>query len=310
MKIIFHFGAHKTASTHLQQNLQLNNNLLWRHRIKYFRFHKLPKLRREAILLARNINEKYFDIKYSMENIKNYIESEIGEAECAIISYEGALGNMITERHSEIYSNAEDLIEIYKQIMDDHDVIPIYTIRNYQDFLHSSYKYLMKNGLSLSCTFEEYLQNKINLSPNRWTKIVESLSNTFGQENVHVIAYEDYKQNFREIIRNMITLTDKKIDFNELKFDVRPQNKGSTKEVIDYYYTFNKAYQKTPSFRGKTRLGKVLKNGFEPLSNLPFIQKKLENYKNDSSDMNIKNSEYEEEKLLLLTKYGLTENSI
>lgn len=310
MKIIFHFGAHKTASTHLQKNLQLNNNLFSKYRIKYFRFHELPKLRKEAIMLARKINEKHFDIKYSMKYINNRIESDINGAECAIISYEGALGNMITQRHSDIYSNAEKLIEIYKEILHNHDVIPIYSIRDYYEFLHSSYKYLIKNGLSLSCTFEEYLQNKNNLSPNRWTKIVESLSNTFGQENVHVIAYEDYKQNFKEIIRSMITLTGQKINFNELKFEVRPQNKGSTKEVIDYYYNFNKSYQKIPSFRGKTRLGKVVKNGFKPLSNLPFIQNKFENYKNDSSGKKIKILNYEEEKLLLLTKYGLIENRI
>src|SRR5699024_259128 len=134
MKIIYHFGAHKTASTHLQFNLNLNRNLLERHGVKYFCFHNVGSLQADTIKIRNTIDDPE-KVKNYIDKTRKQIEEEIQGFDTAIISYEGSLGNLSQHHYQYIYEDAEKLIKIFQKILHQHQVIPLYALRNYDSFL-------------------------------------------------------------------------------------------------------------------------------------------------------------------------------
>lgn len=265
MKIICHFGAHKTATSHLQYNLKLNRQLLERNGIKYFRFHEIKELQHQVILLRVNTHNKHFDIKFATAAIKKIIENEIKGYDCGIISYEGILGPIEQHKFSDIYPDAKDVINIYKDILKCHEVIPVFASRNYDSFLRSTYKWkIKKSSTYYPITLNEYLANK-GLSPNRWTQIVEALQNAFDG-NVRYFAYEDYKANWKRVMYEIVKLTGKPINYNQLMFDSQKKNVSGSQASLDFYYTLHLLFDKLPDFKRKKRLYKSMRYRLQPFS--------------------------------------------
>ncbi len=102
MKLILHFGAHKTASTHLQYNLTLNKEVLANHGIMYSKFQELPLLHLHVRQLRCNTRNK----EYDLQNAKNVIREEIDKAikgyDVSILSFEGILGPLDHAKHTVI----------------------------------------------------------------------------------------------------------------------------------------------------------------------------------------------------------------
>lgn len=249
MKIILHFGAHKTASSHLQYNLNLNRELLAENGIIYFKFQEIEGLRFEAINIRRNFKNNSFNTSESEKKIRSILEREISGYEMAIISYEGILGDLNQSNYQFIYEDAEELISIYQQILKGHYIVPVFAVRNYDDFLRSTYKYTLKNSRHFSFTLDDYL-SRIKAIPNRWTQICDNLNENFNGK-LNLYTQEKYRTDWKEIIQRVINLTGKNIP--SLKFDSEDRNVSKKKNLLDFYYTTNKLYQKIPTSSLKER---------------------------------------------------------
>lgn len=267
MRVIVHFGAHKTASTHLQHNLEINREVLERKKIAYLNFNQSRELRYEAIQLRHHIADPAFDSEKSSQRIKSLIEKEIKGYRAAIISYEGILGDMNHAAYSDIYPHAETIIEVYKKIFEDHEVTPVFSSRNYDSFLRSTYKFKLKVGpyrldkkKKFTLTLNEYLRDKA-LTDYRWTEIVNGLNRAFSRD-VNFYTHEDYKKDWKAIVVSIMELTKQFIDPSELHFDPKKKNVSGSKENLDFYYTLNWLYHKTPNFKNKEKRYKRLKNKY------------------------------------------------
>lgn len=93
-KIIFHCGAHKTASSHLQHNLRLNKHYLEAKGIKYIKLKYHRGLGEKMIRLRQEFNNEDFDANKIMNEIRQIINDSIKGYDKAIISYEGVFGSM------------------------------------------------------------------------------------------------------------------------------------------------------------------------------------------------------------------------
>src|SRR5699024_1408070 len=132
-------------------------------------------------------------------------------------------------------------------------VIPVFAIRNYHDFMISSYKFCLKYD-GINHTLNDYLKDKKNIH-NRWSSIIDVLNKTFDH-SPKIFTQEDYRKNWQEIIFEIIRLTGKEIKFEELTFDSTSQNVSGSAESLDFYYTINRFKHSSPQFKGKARIHK------------------------------------------------------
>lgn len=255
MKTIFHLGAQKTASTHLQQNLQLNRKLLKQKGVIYIKLQKV-KFYKNIYRLRDKHKKREFNIEKSLSFIRKSLNNELKGYDTAIISYEGALGNMFLYKTEDIYEEIETQLSFYNEILKGHEVIPVYATRNYDDFLRSTYKWQLEK-MKRHLTLNEYLHS-IKFSKNRWSFIVQLLDKTFDQ-SVKMFTYEDYKKDWKKIIYQLIKLAGKSIQYDELQFDSQKKNVSGKKNEVDCHYTTNLFLQKTPNFKGKRRLYKFMR---------------------------------------------------
>lgn len=243
-KVLFHFGAHKTASSHFQYNLNLNSDLLKEkgviyHKIKFYNDTLGPNM------------IKFRDSHYKgkvLNELKDKIRAEINESiegyDYALLSYEGVIGSMDISNSSKIYPHAEEIIKAYKEILSDHEVIPAYTTRNYDDFVISAYKWLIRR-LKKTYKLSEFVDT-VNLTPNRWTEILDSFYDNFGTTLVWTI--EDYKTNAQNIIHKLVNeISETPIAMDELIFDEEKQNESNEKQSLNFFYAANKMDQRLRS---------------------------------------------------------------
>jgi hypothetical protein len=236
-KILFHCGAHKTASSHIKYNLELNKKYLESKGVVYFKTQRDGKLRKKAIELRKSINDDNYNVDEAIHYIRAKINEEINGYNFVIFSYEGVFGDLSLFRSKAIYPRAEKLIKIYEQIFKYHDVYPVYVIRDYIDFILSTYKYSVKNGLALKMS--EYLED-FHLDVQRWTKIIKALEQTF-EKRPFVWTYETYKKEPCRILCSFLTaLLELDINCSELEIDQGKKNKSAGKSIVNIHYALNK----------------------------------------------------------------------
>ncbi|HLS31160.1 MAG TPA: hypothetical protein VK021_09910 [Flavobacteriaceae bacterium] len=247
-KILFHCGAHKTASKHLQYNLKLNEKYLASKGIKYIDLQNYKGLSSKMIHLRRKYKKEDYDIVKASDEIRQIINEGIKGYDKAIISYEGPFGDMNHHKLKTIYPNAEELIIIYKDILKDHEVTPVYVTRNYNDFINSAYKWQLKYGYT-NIKLSESAEN-LDFQTPRWSAIINALNQTFT--NPIVWSFEDYKTNADNIFCALINqISDETIPCEKLQFYEGKRNAASKKNIVKFHYIVNQI------FRGKIRRRRI-----------------------------------------------------
>lgn len=304
MRIILHFGAHKTATTHVQHNLALNKGVLKEKGVKYFKFQENKRLHKAAQRLRRNTQNKGFNLEEVKATIQKEIQNEIKGYECAIASYEGILDPITHQNFTTVYPDAEDVIEVYQEMLSNHEVIPLFASRDYDGFLRSTYKWSLKysrQGFAIS--LEDYLSNK-KLRPKRWTTVLETMHKAFGHKP-KFYAYEEYRENAQSILYEIVALTGKNIAYKELVFDAGEKNVSGNKTSLDFYYTLRVLFSKLPKFKYKNALHDKSKQHFRTWSTTKLGQKLLLKHQKEKIPPVIEFEVYWAEVKELKKKYGL-----
>lgn len=198
-KAFLHIGAHKTATTFIQANLLANRSVFDAQGWRFVHFHKeVPdvyeqwkKFRRSKKIGPRGtaLLSGYFeDMRRDRRNI--FLSSEV------------MLGHMSLKRTGTIYENHTATIQRLKSDFSDREVKIGFCIRNFADYVQSSYSWLVSHGAQYS--FQTYIEN---IQPEKlsWSKTISGLADAFGGENLIVWTYEDFKKDsaasLLEIIR-------------------------------------------------------------------------------------------------------------
>lgn len=304
MKIIFHFGAHKTASTHLQFNLALNRTYLNQKGIAYFRFQEIEGLQEKADALAANINDNGFPLEKTKTWIQDCLNREMAGYDCAIISYEGCLGYHDHLLHTEIYPNAEKIVSIYREILKEHNILPVYAIRNYDDYLRSTYRQELGHG-EMSATINTYINNK-SIPLNRWGEIMGLLKAEFS-EDLYFFTFESYKTKWKEITLAILQLMGKKLDEKILDLEAAQINTAKPSNYLKFNFTLNRLFKHIPEFKYKKALYYRSRKQIAPLFNNPLGNKILINYQEGELKSLTSNENYEKEIRELKNRYKVLE---
>lgn len=191
-KVYIHIGAHKSASTLIQQNMR-ENRALFREKydVDYLLVENLvdtPFIRhfRAIANTEKAMSEhRFFE---SVEKTTEYIDEAISLSPCGkiLISWEGILGHSALDRYQGIYTHVKTVSESLKAIFKNQDCRVVLIVRKQDSFIESCYLQQIKEGRTLS--FQEFIES-IDIHKISWCNIADTLESDFG-ENFGVVPFE------------------------------------------------------------------------------------------------------------------------
>lgn len=188
--VYFHFGAHKTGTTYLQKWLKVNNDFFIGKDTKVYLKRDMREEVNELISWQWGSTKKKRKLPKKFKNFLREVNND-GRNSSTLISYEGLLGRMDIGKTGIIYPDCREILHLIKKELTNCHVKIAFSVRDYADFIESSYKWLIKDGVGRKFSTFYKGVNKERLS---WTPIVDSLSEVFGEDNCLFWTYENYKK--------------------------------------------------------------------------------------------------------------------
>jgi hypothetical protein len=189
MSILLHLGAHKTASTHLQQSLRSQQLKLRRARVSYL---GPDQLRRDALPISKlaeyGLEAKSKDLTLMRDALARH-RSWAGRI---ILSEENILGvahNLAIIRKARFYPGGPQRLRNLLDALDLHEVTVFLAVRNPASFIVSAYSQRLYAGFCES--FEQYL-GALDPAVLQWTTLVHALCKNPRVGRCIVWQFEDY----------------------------------------------------------------------------------------------------------------------
>lgn len=194
-KVFFHVGAHKAASTTIQNNLKRNRELL---------FDAIDL----ASVLVSDYPQAYFfrffldisdgtincsdDASFALAVLKakesfDQILAELEPGKSVFFSYEGFLGYCRLHEYRSLYPHSNFVFKALKEIASDYDVKVVLVIRRQDSYIESCYLQQLKVGRYLD--FNSYFSS-LALETFSWLRVAEDASCLFGINSVQVVKFE------------------------------------------------------------------------------------------------------------------------
>lgn len=187
MKHLFiHIGAHKTASTYIQNFLAKHKDQLASASLCYD-----PDGPEIALNIKSIINKEK-----SVETLRSELRNKYNgiNADHFLVSAEGFFGS-----ESKGYFNIDKISGILRQITKDFHTTIIAFVRKQNTFIESLYHQQIKQGQV--DTFDEYIQ-RIDIYAYKWNSLLKHYANNFGIENMYIFSYEDLLYNNKKTMES------------------------------------------------------------------------------------------------------------
>lgn len=200
-KIVLHIGAHKTASTHLQNCLRDVAPVLRSEGVRYFGPDALRKK-------GQSLPERFgfpFDPKNARPDAdpKAELTEMLGDGTRLVLSEENFAGNFQRgwgKVPLPVYPKAADRVARLADAMG-HEIDLCLAIRQPSDFLASIYSQILLSGKTVSP--DEFLIRNMPSNVD-WSDYIGQLRNAVGVSSVTVWRYEDYGRLFPAICANLV----------------------------------------------------------------------------------------------------------
>lgn len=198
-KILVHIGLPKTGSTTLQEGLFERHS-----QIRYLGQTNLwESSDAKAVLKSLNTGERHVDLNPVLQSIKE-------ETRAVVISDEAlSFGEFMLR--AEKWSIESDHIEMAKRIHQMLGDVEIMVVLRRQDaWLESWHKQGLKTGKYIDHDFNNWLTNELSEYERKklfslldYDALVSAYFNQFGKEHVHVFFFEDYRNHFEVLARDI-----------------------------------------------------------------------------------------------------------
>ncbi|NCC60772.1 MAG: hypothetical protein EOM12_07480 [Verrucomicrobiae bacterium] len=192
-KLVLHLGAHKTGSTFIQNTMKENSSLLNSCGVKYFGGEDARiNFTRNIVYPVVGLRESSFSENELEAQCRLLLSEKLEKYNSMFLSNENVLGFCdLIKSSGYIYPKSDQILRFLSKLTDSWDVKLVFLIRNYAEFIESTYVQKIKEGFTYD--FEDY-QSECSLIKVSWVPIVKRMREIFGGNNVHVIKYEDFKQ--------------------------------------------------------------------------------------------------------------------
>ncbi|MGQ7298495.1 hypothetical protein [Marinobacter nauticus] len=193
-KIYVHIGAHKSASTTIQQNLAFNKDKLKDSGVAYISPSEIAKSALGRHFRSISIGELDQEDSY-LRSLSAARESMIKllsqhQEPNVVFSWEGFLGHSGLDLYNGFYTKIDVVSKSIKYIFGDYFFRILLVVRRQDDFIESCYLQQIKEQRSID--FVSFV-DEIKPSKISWLYIAEILSNSVGRDNFSVIPFEAIK---------------------------------------------------------------------------------------------------------------------
>jgi hypothetical protein len=202
-----HIGAHKTATTHLQDILAANRTYLLDRGILY-----LPRILVRQMGLVQAVNSNYLKAEKApalAPSLEKIIRLQKPGTKRLIVSEENILGGCIDLLDC-LYPTINERLLPWSTIPNQDNITLYISIRNHVDILPSAYSQALRDG-SKTLRFDVYLNKWLHDKPS-WHTLINEMRSVFPLAKIVVWTFEKYIKENAEIIARICGARLPKID--------------------------------------------------------------------------------------------------
>lgn len=206
MEIFLHLGAHKTATTYLQETLSANRGLLDAHGIGFVPPSTYRPMIRHAASRDRTLNRVgVIRRARKTRSIAGIITSarRAGRRRL-IISEENLLGTLDrTLTGSWFYDRCRGELGDIIRALNGHRVTAMLALRNYADFFPSAYAQALKAGTF--CPFDEAMKARLLSQVRGWPEVIADIAGALPPgSKLKIWQYEAMETHEADIVAEFI----------------------------------------------------------------------------------------------------------
>lgn len=204
-RIHIHLGAHKTATTFIQNWLASHQSFLKDNAIAYV---PLERLRRQFTQdFWKILNNRPSMDAAAIAQLRELLFAEAGacgydlsSTRLFVLSEENLLGSL-SSLHSKgkFYPDLHRRMRLLAHLFDGYEVQSFLALRSYSEFYPSAYAEMLRHDQIQ--TFEAYLEG-LDLAGNSWPKIVNGIEAELGP--VRLWPYERFKDNSHRVLTALL----------------------------------------------------------------------------------------------------------
>ena len=189
-----HIGAHKTATTHLQNILAANKAYLLEHGIFY-----LPRIVIRQTGLVKIVNENYSTAGKNKSQTLSWgqlIRPPYEDVKCCILSEENIIGGCVDLLES-LYPTVERRLLPWSDLANNGNTKLYIAIRDYASILTSAYSQALRDG-SKVLPFSVYLETWLRNKPS-WYALINKVRSLFAETEITVWTFERYIVDYAQV---------------------------------------------------------------------------------------------------------------
>jgi len=191
-RIHIHLGAHKTASTFIQNWLARNLPFLKNNNIAYV---PLESLRRSFSPAFWELAEAANPSQITPDGLREILFAEaeacgfdLNTTKLFVLSEENILGSLSSlSINGILYPRLADRLQVLAKIFEGYEIQVFFSVRSYVEFYPSAYAETLRDGFIK--TLEKFLED-LALSDNSWLQIIDIIESVFGPAKIW--RYENF----------------------------------------------------------------------------------------------------------------------
>lgn len=234
-RIHLHLGAHKTATTFLQNTLRINNSLLLEQGVFYV---PLNRMRADGNKLTNSINSlikasrPHSRLPEFRREIASVFDKKIMEGcHTVLISDENMSAPLTAFLNGTAYVGMSNRYKFIREELG-ADLHVFFSVRDYPDFLSSIYVEILRHKPYL--TFGDFITKLYDDLPRLWSKAYLELSGFFGQENVTFWDFRETAANPAGVL-SMLTA-----GVSGMNIDPTPSRPGLSQKAVEFIRDLHK----------------------------------------------------------------------
>lgn len=206
--LYFHVGAHRAASSFLQESLLLNRDTLAAHGLTYI--HKYEFGREPAFTYVQNVGEKDLDRQVSFDDARSAWQARLEGASTPTVlaSHENGLGRVFASGEP-LYPVGDRLATALQQLTAPHDLRLIVVTRAQPDFIESFHAIRVMYGKAVDVPKYLAKMERTNVS---WQHLLTRLAAVVGRERLSVMPFEAVFDGSEPFLRAVLGLTGTTVD--------------------------------------------------------------------------------------------------
>lgn len=190
MRLILHFGLHRSASSAIQRFLDDNRRRLKKRRVLALSQRSAKREGFRTFTLIRGTHIGMWGPRSNFARIDEHLKAIAGDVDAVIFSDENMPGLMIGERGG-AFARADRFAAMLRLLAEAHEVHAVAVLRPHADWLESIHRFAAWHGEPRD--FSAFIA-QTDLSSVNFCGLIDTVSGAVGHERMHVFSYDALKR--------------------------------------------------------------------------------------------------------------------